>query len=218
MRTEKNINRIRFLYLTLKGMGIIFFVPYIFIFLILPAATYMENLSGNDFDNLYYYSFVLIQILCPFFSIWWSLLGFREFIDGSGKEILLVYKKSIILELFLTYLFYFLHMTAVFAVYVLVFNFNYFPYLIICTAESFAFFAVPLSLAFWLRNMSIPFIIAIIYEIFCIGSNTAGLGFINILAADLPKSIIEMYVFYISVIIISALLLILSHNKKYRKM
>ena len=121
-------------------MGVIFFVPYIFIFLILPAATYMENLSGNDFDNLYYYSFVLIQILCPFFSIWWSLLGFREFIDGKGKEILLVYKKSILPELFLTYLLYFLHMIAVFAIYVLIFNFNYFPYLIIYTAEAFAFF------------------------------------------------------------------------------
>lgn len=217
MRTEKNINKFRFLYLTLKGMGVIFFVPYIFIFLILPVATYMENLSGNNFDNLYYYSFVLIQILCPFFSIWWSLLGFREFIDGNGKEILLVYKKSILPELLLTYLLYFLHMIVVFAIYVFAFNFNYFPYLIIYTAEAFAFFAVPLSLAFWLKNMSIPFIIAIIYEIFCIGSNTSGLGFINILAADLPKSIIEMYIFYISIIIISALLLILSHNKRYKK-
>lgn len=218
MRSEKNINRIRFLYLTLKGMGVIFFVPYLFIFLVLPATTYMENLSGNGFDNLYYYSFVLTQILCPFFSLWWSLLGFREFIDGSGKEILLVYKKSILTELFLTYLLYFLHIIVVFAVYVFVFNFNYFPYIIIYAAESFAFFAIPLSLSFWLKNMSIPFIIALIYEIFCIGSNTAGLGFINILAADMPKNAEEMYVFYISVIIISAIILILSHNKRYRKM
>lgn len=198
-------------------MGVVFFVPYLFIFLVLPFATYMENLSGNDFDNLYYYSFVLIQILCPFFSIWWSLLGFREFIDGRGKEILLVYKKSILAELFLTYLFYFLHMIVVFAVYALVFNFNYFPYLIIYTAESFVFFAVPISLAFWLKNMSIPFIAAIIYEIFCIGSNTAALGFINILAADLPKSIGGMYIFYIGIILASALFLTVSHNKRYRR-
>lgn len=217
MRTEKNINRIRFLYLTLKGMGVIFFVPYLFIFLVLPFATYMENLSGNDFDNLYYYSFVLIQILCPFFSIWWSLLGFREFIDGSGKEILLVYKKSIFWELFLTYLLYFLHILIVFAAYALVFKFNYFPYLIIYTAESFAFFAVPLSLAFWLKNMSIPFIAAIIYEIFCIGSNTAALGFINILAAELPKSMVGMYAFYTAIILVSALFLIVSHNRGYRR-
>ena len=123
MCLKRYINRLSLIQLTLKGMGILYIVPVVFLFLVLPFLTYL------DFAKCYFSTYIMLQIFCPFFAVWWTLFGFREYIEGRIRELLLVYKKSLIVELFLVFAFYFLHICVLLGLYCIILNFNYFNYI-----------------------------------------------------------------------------------------
>ena len=109
MCLKRYINRLSLIQLTLKGMGILYIVPVVFLFLVLPFLTYLDFAKGYSPEQCYFSTYIMLQIFCPFFAVWWSLFGFREYVEGRIRELLLVYKKSLIVELFLVFVFYFLH-------------------------------------------------------------------------------------------------------------
>lgn len=216
MRAEKHIGFIKFIRLTLNGMGKIYFVPYLFLFIFMPIASYADYIKSSSVDFCYFSTYVWLQVICPFISIWWTLFGFREYIEGSGREALLVYKRGILPELITVFLFYFLHIVVLLALYNFIVGFNYFGYIFIYFTQSFAFFAFSLSLAFIVRNISIPFIICIIYEIFCMGAKANGLDFINMLSPNIPSEpsgVFFPYVYILAAFIILLPICHLRYNK-----
>ena len=108
MCLKRYINRLSLIQLTLKGMGILYIVPVVFLFLVLPFLTYLDFAKGYSPEQCYFSTYIMLQIFCPFFAVWWTLFGFREYVEGRIRELLLVYKKSLIVELFLVFVFYFL--------------------------------------------------------------------------------------------------------------
>ncbi len=197
--------------MALKSLGKLFFVPQIFMLILSPLATYLEFASGSGYRICYLASYMILQVLCPFFSLWWPLLGFREHIEGGGREALLVYKKSILRELIEVFIFYVLHFLLLLLLYLLFLDFNYFPFLFIFLAQSFAFFVVSISLAFLLKSISVPFIVCLIYEIFFMGAKAPGLDFMNMLSSYPPEDLAGLFFPYVFIFVACLIILPLAH-------
>ena len=147
MCLKRYINRLSLIQLTLKGMGILYIVPVVFLFLVLPFLTYLDFAKGYSPEQCYFSTYIMLQIFCPFFAVWWTLFGFREYVEGRIRELLLVYKKSLIVELFLVFVFYFLHICVLLGLYCIILNFNYFNYIFIFFVQTFAFFSISFSIS-----------------------------------------------------------------------
>lgn len=217
MCLKKYINRVYLIRLTLKGMGMLYFVPDTFLFLVLPFLTYLDFAKGYSIEQCYFSTYIMIQIFCPFFAIWWTLFGFREYVEGKSRELLLVYKKSLIVELILVFVYYFLHICVLLGLYCIMLNLNYFNYVFVFFVQTFAFFSISFSLSIILKNIAIPFIISVCYEIFCMTANIDFLKFINMLSSSLPSSIIDIICPYIFILISSIFVFVLS-NSYFRRL
>ena len=194
MCLKRYINRLSLIQLTLKGMGILYIVPVVFLFLVLPFLTYLDFAKGYSPEQCYFSTYIMLQIFCPFFAVWWTLFGFREYVEGRIRELLLVYKKSLIVELFLVFVFYFLHICVLLGLYCIILNSNYFNYIFIFFVQAFAFF------------------ISVCYEIFCMTANIDFLKFINMLSSDIPSSTMDIICPYIFILISSIFVFVLSNS------
>ncbi len=215
MRLKRYINHISLIQLTLKGIGFLYIVPVVFLFLVLPFLTYLDFAKGYSSEQCYFSTYIMLQIFCPFFAVWWTLFGFREYVEdveGRCRELLLVYKKSLIVELLLVFVFYFLNICVLFGLYYIILNFNYFKYIFIFFVQAFTFFSISFSISIILKNIAIPFIISVCYEIFCMTANIDFLKFINMLSSSLPSSIIDIICPYIFILICSILVFVLSNS------
>lgn len=213
MRIKKHLNKIIITRLTLKGIGKLYFVPLLFLFVVIPSMTFMNFAAGYDYDTCYYFSYINIQSFFPFFAIWWTLFGFREYIEGSGREILIVYKKIFLPELLLIYIFYFLHFCILLLFYVIIIRFNYWGYIFIFFCQSFAFFSITISLSIFLKSIAIPFIFSILYEVFCMNANADFLKPINMLSDNFPDNIWSILFPYIFIFLGSTVMLALSKKQ-----
>lgn len=217
MCLKKFINRISLIRLTLKGMGKLYFVPYIFLFIILPLSTQLDFVRGYTIEVCYSSTYIHLQVFLPFFAMWWTLFGFREFVEGESRELLLVYKKSIAVELLLVFIFYLFHICALFGLYCIIYNFNYFNYIFVFAVQAFAFFSICCSISIFLKNIAIPFVIALCYEIFCMSANANFVKFINMLSEDIPKDISGIIYPYVFILIGSVIIFTLA-NFKFKRL
>ena len=73
-----------------------FWIPILSAWLFIPLTVLLcEQISptGNLTDASGF-----IQMFHPFLSIWWIVFVFRQYVDGSGREILHMYRKSQFLQ------------------------------------------------------------------------------------------------------------------------
>ena len=106
MLVKKYLNKLSVVYYNLKSIGKSFFVPFVFVYIVIIMLSVCDKLQGFDTYTCYENTYLKIQFFCPFFAIWWAVFGFREHIEGKCREILLVYKKSILSELLTVYFLY----------------------------------------------------------------------------------------------------------------
>lgn len=80
------------LQLQIRAMGITFYLPLIGYFLFIPLLAYVINLSIEEAEE----RFVTIERLCyqfvPAFSVIWICMFHREYVQGEGREILILGK------------------------------------------------------------------------------------------------------------------------------
>lgn len=180
MRIKKFLNQIRLAYFHLKSLKLLYFVPLVFLFIILPFSTVGDiNRYGID-EHTFFVTQINFQVYIPFMSIWWIIFGLREYVEGKGKELLFVYKKSMISDFFIIFIWYFIHVVFLFIMYAILFH-PFFDCLIIIFVQSLVFSSVTLFLMSALKTIAIPFLISIFYEIFCMFSKTDALWFMNML-------------------------------------
>ncbi len=217
MPAEKLIRSIKLIQLNLKSMGLLYFIPYVFLFLILPLSTYISLTSGTAKEQCFLNSYFQIQMFCPFFAVWWTLFGFREFSEGKMRELLLVYQKSILKELIIVWVYYILHMIIMLVLYLCLFGFNYFHSMMILTIQSFAFFSVGISLSFLIKNIALSFVICILYELIGMFGQIDILQPISMLSLSFPQNFFDGIVPYLFILLVSMILLIFSNlfAKKY---
>ena len=193
-------------------MGILYIVPVVFLFLVLPFLTYLDFAKGYSPEQCYFSTYIMLQIFCPFFAVWWTLFGFREYVEDRIRELLLVYKKSLIVELFLVFVFYFLHICVLLGLYCIILNFNYFNYIFIVFVQTFAFFSISFSISIFFKSFHLFSTRHVGYEIFCMTANIDFLKFINMLSSDIPSSTMDIICPYIFILISSIFVFVLSNS------
>lgn len=173
MCLEKFLNRLHLFYLNLKSIRLPYFVPIAAIFAYIPAMLYLYYVTNKD-SIVYVQSMTIMEMqhIIPYFSIWWILFGVREYIEGSGKELLKVYKKSLIFEVILTFIWYIMH-TVLFILIISIFlKNNYFPDFLVLLSQCVFFSSAAFFMMTLFNTISIPFLICTVYEIFFMYTNT----------------------------------------------
>lgn len=211
MCDKKYIN-LKTIKLNFKNMGLLYFVPYIFLFVIIPLKTISDKLNGSNMETVFGITFLYFQIFCPFFAIWWTLFGYRNYFEGSSKEIILAYKNDFISELVVVFIWYFLHICLLMALYVCIWGMSFFPYIFIFFSQAFIFFSVCILLAIIFRTISVSFVLAILYTILCMFSNTSQLKAINMLCINPPVRLNEQLFPYIFIFLSGLIVLAISYK------
>ncbi len=217
MLVKKYLNKLSVVYYNLKSIGKSFFVPFVFVYIVIIMLSVCDKLQGFDTYTCYKNTYLKIQFFCPFFAIWWAVFGFREHIEGKCREILLVYKKSILSELLTVYFLYFINIPVLLLLCYILLQFNYFAFLFIFFVQSFAFFSFAVSLSVLIKNIALPFIICILYEIFCMTANTELTAFINMLSVNIPQDTEGILYPYIFIFAGSVILFVLS-NLRFKRL
>ncbi len=217
MLVKKYLNKLSVVYYNLKSIGKSFFVPFVFVYIVIIMLSVCDKLQGFDTYTCYENTYLKIQFFCPFFAIWWAVFGFREHIEGKCREILLVYKKSILSELLTVYFLYFINIPVLLLLCYILLQFNYFGFLFIFFVQSFAFFSFAVSLSVLIKNIALPFIICILYEIFCMTANTELTAFINMLSVNIPQDTEGILYPYIFIFAGSVILFVLS-NLRFKRL
>ena len=217
MLVKKYLNKLSVVYYNLKSIGKSFFVPFVFVYIVIIMLSVCDKLQGFDTYTCYENTYLKIQFFCPFFAIWWAVFGFREHIEGKCREILLVYKKNILLELLDVYGLYFINIPVLLILCNILFQYNYFNFLFIFFVQSFAFFSFAVSLSVLIKNIALPFIICILYEIFCMTANTELTAFINMLSVNIPQDTEGILYPYIFIFAGSVILFVLS-NLRFKRL
>lgn len=162
------------LFLHLKSLKFLFFVPLTIIdglMLFLNFSAYKTyGISEQLMLNLMQYS----QYFIPFFSVWWSLFIARQYTESDGNEMLYVNKsKSKLLDLALPFTLFMLNATAIYLVYIHLFDglfYEYIKLLIVCIFS----FCITYFMIFTSGSITIALLVLVMYLIANLGltSNT----------------------------------------------
>lgn len=80
-------------WLQVKAMKVLFFVPFIAYYCVIPLGVWAMS-KGDDF----YYDDALSEmcyLVVPFMCTWWLYLVLREYVEGDGREVLLLGKDAL---------------------------------------------------------------------------------------------------------------------------
>lgn len=86
MCLKRYINRLSLIQLTLKGMGILYIVPVVFLFLVLPFLTYLDFAKGYSPEQCYFSTYIMLQIFCPFFCCMVDFIWFQRVCRGQDQR------------------------------------------------------------------------------------------------------------------------------------
>jgi len=215
MCVKKNLRLLRQTYLNLKNLKILYFIPLLFLFIILPFISIGYVISSGREEVTYYKIFAEFQRYIPFMATWWVVFGLKEYAEGDGKEILRVYKKGLIIDFFIIFFWYISHVISLFILYN-IFLENYWLDFILISIQSLAFASSTFLFMFAFKTISIPFLINIFYEIFCMYANMNFLKFINILSEPRMDTINDLLIPYCPLLFLS-LVFIFYGNAYYKR-
>ena len=71
-------------------MGVLFWFPILGYAVILPLCVFILNSSVQDESDRYYNLCMMYYRLVPFFSVLWMWMVHKEYMQGEGKEILIL--------------------------------------------------------------------------------------------------------------------------------
>lgn len=187
-------------------MGLSYFIPIMIIFIYIPVMLYLFYLNGNnDMGYAEYSIFAEMQRIIPFFSIWWLIFALREYIEGKSRELLKVYKKLLMFDSSVIFIWYVLHITLIILILSIIFGDNLFVMLVLLVIQSSAFYSVAFLLMVICKTISVPLLTATVYEIvyMYMDVNFANL---NIVYRDNIGSISNILIPYGSMLIVSIFL------------
>ena len=114
MRHQRVLNELSIFRLTLRKMGLLYFVPHIFLYVLIPLLGIGYLLYHGDGANARGLIFYDFQKFIPFLSVWWILFGLDDYVEGDSSEILHVHKRSLLAEFWLMFSWYILHVAVLF--------------------------------------------------------------------------------------------------------
>ncbi len=215
MRFEKAMSLFRLCYYNLKSLKLLYFVPIAVLFLLLPFFSVGHYLSNGLSRLSFELTFMELQRYIPFMATWWVIFGLREYAEGDGRELLRVYKNSLLGDFFLIFFWYILHAALLIFLYALFFESFWMDFLLFFI-QAFVFAGMTFFLMLLCRTIAVPFLINVFYEIFCIYSNAEALRFINMVCSGRIERFKMLLLPYLPLLVF-AFILIFAGNWVYKK-
>ncbi len=78
--------------LQVRGMGIYFFLPFVGYFLFIPLCVMAQNIGVEDMSIRFYNAQAVCYQFVPMLSTIWIFLFHKEYVEGEGREILILGK------------------------------------------------------------------------------------------------------------------------------
>ncbi len=216
MCNKKYLNNIKLVFYNLKSMRTLYYVPIVTMFLLIPISLFLDKTLSKNIQLTYMNGLTWIQTFVPFLSIWWILFGFREYIEGSGVEVLKTYKKQIVLDVLLVFIWYTIHILFMLLLLMVAVDLNYFNYIIYFIIQSMAYSFITLFLSIIMKNIALPFFIAIFYLLFGMLNLSTLDGMFSLMIANQEISVNSIMHKFVIAVVVSIISLIFSKNF-YRK-
>ncbi len=183
MRYQKILRERTLFLMTLRKMGLLYFAPIAILAVLIPILT-ISNLHFYGYtDRAYRNIFIDFQKYLPFIGCWWVLFGLSDYVDESSGELLRVYKKSLLDLFWLLFGWYVLHVLILFAVYGRIVT-NFWMDFPVIFSQMLAFAAGSFFLLSVTGTLLVPFLTALLYELFAMMTNAIPPGFTTLFCDD----------------------------------
>lgn len=156
---------IRMLHLVYRSFGKAYYAPVCISLLLVPALTLRYCSAYEEINAAWALVHTTMQLLLPICSIWWVYFISREYLEGDGRELLVVYQSKYsarLCETMLTWIWYSLHLTVCILIHTIWFQ-NMGPALLQLLAQSLFFAGIYVFLAGATGNASFSFLGVVAY-------------------------------------------------------
>lgn len=157
---------IKRLFLNLKIISYHAFIPFVFLYILIPILNYFEFKKYGVGEELYINILEYTQMLVPFLSVWIILFVFREYLESNGNEVLFIYNNKIkLIDMFLLFLFFIINLFVIYVFYIILFHNMFIEFakmLCIC----FFYFGVTYSLLFATKSIPVTLMVLLIYTLY----------------------------------------------------
>lgn len=195
MRHQRVLNELSIFRLTLRKMGLLYFVPHIFLYVLIPLLGIGYLLYHGDGANARGLIFYDFQKFIPFLSVWWILFGLDDYVEGDSSEILHVHKRSLLAEFWLMFSWYILHVAVLFLAFG-IFLENYWRDYPLIVTQALAFASVAFCLLCATQTLMVPFLLTLLYEIFGMLSNSGVLEWVNLFSLLRMENFLDFLIPY----------------------
>lgn len=96
-----------------KGFGRIKYLPFIVDYILLPLFVIVCTKTSVMYREEFYFS-LHGEYFIPFMSIWWIILILQEYVEGVGSEVIRIYDKNKLPELFFYFCIYLISLIPIF--------------------------------------------------------------------------------------------------------
>lgn len=205
MLNKKHLKKIDKTIFLLKNIGVLRFVPLIFLdvitpLLILICALYGENMT----DNL----LTIVNYIFPINSVWFSLFVIKEFIESEGREIYYILGKVNILKESFNF-FLILYFNIVFLLIIICILMPEFVFEIIrITAACLFYFAIIYFVSMISKSTSIALFFVIIYTLINVIFKTHEIKFLIYSTVNLINKV-ELFKISIPLLTVSIIMIII---------
>lgn len=214
MRNQEFVAALSLFRLNMRKLGILYFVPIVVLFVLLPFLAYGQIIArgGNSAINDIFTDF---QQFVPFMGCWWILFGLSDYVEGKTSELLQTYKKSVLWDFVILFVWYTLHVTVLFAGFGFLVD-NYWKDFVLIIMQSALFASVGFFLLFLTKTMLVPFLVALFYEIFAMLTYLDILRYVNIFSPARIEHFSQLLLPYLP-LLLASVLFVIAGNLLYKR-
>lgn len=157
--------------LELKSQRLLYAVPVVVIWILVPLVVYSNYLaSDGDLFITRLFAINSAQQFIPLFAVWWPVFVMKEYLNAPGNELLYVYRfgwDTLLSRMLALWIWYGLHWSVICGVMALFMQRLLVLYLLVW-AQCFFLIAVAYGVAMVSRNTFLPLIVTVLYCLGCI--------------------------------------------------
>lgn len=165
--------------LNFRNMKGFYFVPLVFLYIILPVLNIATIKEYGFNENAYRIICNDIQKFVPIMCSWWVIFSLKEYLEGDGCEVLHLYKNSLTLDVIMIYIWYLIHVAILIITYT-IFLTNLSLEFIGIAVQSLFYASAAYFFIFLFKSIPITFILIFMYEIICLFNNLGIKKYISI--------------------------------------
>ena len=191
---QSMIMHLEHIYLQLRGVGTLFFVPLIMLYLVVPFIIFIyAKTSTKSLDVIFVNQ---CNFFIPILSTWWVFLVMKEYVEGDGNEVLYIENHSKLTEVVGLFVCYDILLVVFFTVASVFIGDVAFSLFLQMSVVSFFYCGLAYVFLYLFKSIAIAFLPMICYSLYCSDGLNATISFFNTSTfwTDPLKYMIEMVI------------------------